>query len=167
MTSQGIPGFPSARFCFCFSLHVGTSVLCSAYSAFEHLSTLVIEGPLLVSRKNIGNNTVMHVFWKQQSCTSSCHGQSTVNRLKGLKTGSGGVCCPNSRGRMRNRKSNSEGVSPRDLTYCSHKLARADGSFWTGERYPVGTRRHYDVVLPSHKGRDVVQLENNFKVTSL
>ena len=32
---------------------------------------------------------------------------------------------------------------------------------------PVGTRRHYDVVLPSHKGRDVVQLKYNFKVTSL
>ena len=34
-------------------------------------------------------------------------------------------------------------------------------------QFPVGTRRHYDVVLPSHKGRDVVQLKYNFKVTSL
>ena len=34
---------------------------------------------------------------------------------------SGGVCCPNARGRVRNRKSYPEGVSPRDLTYCSHK----------------------------------------------
>ena len=40
---------------------------------------------------------------------------------KGIKTGSGGVCCHNARGRVRNRKSNPEGVSPRDLTYCSHK----------------------------------------------
>ena len=39
----------------------------------------------------------------------------------GIKTGSGGVCCHNGRGRVRNRKSNPEGVSPRDLTYCSHK----------------------------------------------
>ena len=39
----------------------------------------------------------------------------------GIKTGSGGVCCHNARGRVRNRKSNPEGVSPRDLTYCSHK----------------------------------------------
>ena len=38
-----------------------------------------------------------------------------------IMTGSGGVCCPNARGRVRNRKSNPEGVSPRDLTYCSHK----------------------------------------------
>ena len=29
--------------------------------------------------------------------------------------------CHNTRGRVRNRKSNPEGVSPRDLTYCSHK----------------------------------------------
>ena len=34
---------------------------------------------------------------------------------------SGGVCCHNARGRVRNRKSHPEGVSPRDLTYCSHK----------------------------------------------
>ena len=39
----------------------------------------------------------------------------------GIKTGSGGVCCHNARRRVRNRKSNPEGVSPRDLTYCSHK----------------------------------------------
>ena len=39
----------------------------------------------------------------------------------GIKTGSGGCCCHNARRRMRNRKSNPEGVSPRDLTYCSHK----------------------------------------------
>ena len=32
-----------------------------------------------------------------------------------------GVCCHNARGRVRNRKSNPEGVSPRDLTYWSHK----------------------------------------------
>ena len=38
-----------------------------------------------------------------------------------LRAGSGGVCCHNARGRMRNRKSNPEGVSPMDLTYCSHK----------------------------------------------
>ena len=38
-----------------------------------------------------------------------------------MKTGSGGVCCHNARGRVRNRKSNPEGVSPRYLTYCSHK----------------------------------------------
>ena len=30
------------------------------------------------------------------------------------------VCCHNKRGRIRNRKTNPEGVSPRDLTYCSH-----------------------------------------------
>ena len=41
--------------------------------------------------------------------------------ILGIKTGFGGVCCPNARGRVRNRKSNPEGVSPRDLTYCSHK----------------------------------------------
>ena len=39
----------------------------------------------------------------------------------GIKTGSGGVCCHNARGRVWNRRSNPEGVSPRDLTYCSHK----------------------------------------------
>ena len=46
---------------------------------------------------------------------------TALNFIKGIKTGSGGVCCHNARGRMRNRKSNPEGVSPRDLTYCSHK----------------------------------------------
>ena len=40
---------------------------------------------------------------------------------EGIKTGSGGVCYPNARGHVRNRTSNPEGVSPRDLTYCSHK----------------------------------------------
>ena len=38
-----------------------------------------------------------------------------------IETGSGGVCCHNERGRVGNRKSNPEGVSPRDLTYCTHK----------------------------------------------
>ena len=38
--------------------------------------------------------------------------------LKGIKTGSGGVCCPNARGKQDVK---SEGRSPRDLTYCSHK----------------------------------------------
>ena len=38
-----------------------------------------------------------------------------------INTGSGGICCPNAQGRVRNRKSNLEGISPRDLTYCSHK----------------------------------------------
>ena len=41
--------------------------------------------------------------------------------VSGIKTGSGRVCGHNARGRVRNRKSNPEGVSPRDLTYCSHK----------------------------------------------
>ena len=41
--------------------------------------------------------------------------------LSQYKTSSGGVCCPNAQGRVRNRKSNPEVVSPRDLTYCSHK----------------------------------------------
>ena len=38
-----------------------------------------------------------------------------------IKTGSRGVCCHIARGCVRNRKSNPEGVSPKDLTYCSHK----------------------------------------------
>ena len=38
-----------------------------------------------------------------------------------IKTGSGGVCNHNAWGRVRNRKSNPDGFSPRDLTYCSHK----------------------------------------------
>ena len=37
------------------------------------------------------------------------------------KAGSGGVCCHNARGRVRNRKSNHEADRPRDLTYYSHK----------------------------------------------
>ena len=48
-----------------------------------------------------------------------------LNMFKGLRPvlggGGGGCCCHNARGRVRNRKSNPEGVSPRDLTYCSHK----------------------------------------------
>ena len=40
---------------------------------------------------------------------------------KGIKTGSGWVCCHNARGRVRNRKPNSEADRPMDLTYCSHK----------------------------------------------
>ena len=39
----------------------------------------------------------------------------------GMKTGSGGVRCHNAQGRVRNSKSNLEGVRPRDLKYCSHK----------------------------------------------
>ena len=38
-----------------------------------------------------------------------------------IKTGSGEVCCPSARGRVRNRKSNPEGGSQRDFTYCMHK----------------------------------------------
>ena len=41
--------------------------------------------------------------------------------VEGIKTGSGWVYCHNARGRVRSRKSNLEGVNPRDLTYCSHK----------------------------------------------
>ena len=41
--------------------------------------------------------------------------------VQGIKTGSGRVCCHNARGRVQNRKSNPEGVSLRDLTYCSHE----------------------------------------------
>ena len=41
--------------------------------------------------------------------------------ISGIKTGSGGVCCPNARGHVRNRKSNPKGVSRRDLRYCSYK----------------------------------------------
>ena len=41
--------------------------------------------------------------------------------LNGLRPVLGGGCCHNARGRVRNRKPNPEGVSPRDLTYCSHK----------------------------------------------
>ena len=42
-----------------------------------------------------------------------------LNNLSG--TGGWMICCPNARGCVRNRKSNPECVSPRDLTYCSHK----------------------------------------------
>ena len=45
----------------------------------------------------------------------------TFDSTMGIKTGSGGVCCHNARGCVRNRKSNPEGISLRDLTYCSHK----------------------------------------------
>ena len=49
------------------------------------------------------------------------HVSLLYNVIQGIKTGSGGVCCHNARGRVRNRKSNPEDFSPRDLTYCSHK----------------------------------------------
>ena len=41
--------------------------------------------------------------------------------FSGIKTRCGWVYCHNARGRVRNRKSNPEGVTPRDLTYCLHK----------------------------------------------
>ena len=48
--------------------------------------------------------------------------ESTKNPMDNdIKTCSGGVCCPNAWGPVRIRKSNPEGVSPRNLTYCSHK----------------------------------------------
>ena len=40
---------------------------------------------------------------------------------EGIKTNSGGICCHNARGHVRNRKSNPESFSPSDLTYCWHK----------------------------------------------
>ena len=38
-----------------------------------------------------------------------------------IKTNSGGVCCHNAWGHMRNKKSNPKADRPRDSTYCSHK----------------------------------------------
>ena len=47
----------------------------------------------------------------------------SVAYIVGVKGGSGWVCFHNVRGRVRNRKSNSEAVRPRYKTYCSHKAA--------------------------------------------
>ena len=55
---------------------------------------------------------------------------------KGIKTGSGGVCCPSARGRVWNRKSNPKDVSPRDLTYCSH---------WGNKPRQIGLNHDYNM----------------------
>ena len=67
------------------------------------------------------NTSVNWAIIGSVNCLLPVWRQAITWNNKGIKTGSGGVCCHNARGRVRNRKSNPEGVSPRDMTYCSHK----------------------------------------------
>ena len=51
-------------------------------------------------------------------------GNRCISLFKGLRPVLEGFVVTMHEGRVRNRKSNPEGVSPRDLTYCSHKPER-------------------------------------------
>ena len=70
---------------------------------------------------------VKFCVWKKSAITfdEGCTLLTTVivvvHSTAGMRRAGGSASCHHARDRVRNRKSNPEGVSPRDLMYCSHK----------------------------------------------
>ena len=99
--------------------------LCPRFLRIWGLPCQRLKNAILMPIQNVDHKSVLVlVLINQYSYSYSCNNQVlrlVLGLTQGIKTSSGGVCCPNARGRVRNRKSNPEGASRRDSTYCSHK----------------------------------------------
>ena len=86
----------------------------------QKMLELRIAGPLLVEfpSARTSNTETASMAWQHNDICKLSTGRCLV---EGVKSGSVGVCCHNSRGCVRSRKSNPEADKPRILTYCSHK----------------------------------------------